>query len=422
MNCFSACQNYLRRFWPVLALLLIAACGVSDSADSDTSLEYSVHYLLSPEPAGSAIVVELELKQPRSLLREISFPDAGHIDVLAGSGDLTTFDGRVHWQPPATGGTLRWRATIHSERGDGVFDALLSSDWGVFRMEDAIPRARARTLRGAYSRTTFDFDLPADWSVVTEYSAIEKPVVIDRPARRLDEPTGWVAIGKLGVRRERIGTTSVIVAGPEDHGVRRMDMLALLNWTLPELATMLPEALPRLTIVSAAAPMWRGGLSGPASFYIHADRPLISENATSALLHEVMHTALNLRPRPGHDWIAEGLAEYYSIELLRRGRAITTRRAATAMEKQDEWSTQATDLCGNASTAETTALAVTIFARLDKELLAATGGDAGLDELLPGLVGQEVDLAMLVQAATQLTGATPDALHIDRLPGCLNIS
>ena len=167
--------------------------------------------------------------------------------------------------------------------------------------------------------------------------------------------------------------------------------------------------------------MWRGGLSGPASFFIHADRPLVSENATSALLHEVMHTALGIRARPGYDWIAEGIAEYYSIELLRRGRAITARRAATAMAEQQEWSTRATGLCGTASTAEMTALAVTIFAALDRELSDATGDESGLDDLLPLLTDQDVDLAMLVQLATQLSGATPDTLHIDKLPGCLNI-
>lgn len=421
MNYFSARRNRLRQFWACGTLLLVAACGVSDSADGDSSLEYSMHYLLRSDPGGTAIVVELQLKQPRSLLREVSFPQSEHIEVLDGSGELTTFDGRVHWQPPANGGTLRWRATIHSERGDRTFDALLDTDWGVFRMEDAIPRARARTLKGAYSRTTFDLDLPTGWSAVTEYAAIEKPIVVDRQTRRFDQPTGWVAVGELGVRRERIADTYVVVAGPQDHGVRRMDMLALLNWTLPELATILPGSLPRLTIVSAGAPMWRGGLSGPASFFIHADRPLVSENATSALLHEVMHTALGIRSRPGYDWIAEGIAEYYSIELLRRGRAITARRAATAMAEQQEWSTRATGLCGTASTAETTALAVTIFAALDRELSDATGDESGLDDLLPLLADQEVDLAKLEQLATQLSGATPDTLHIDKLPGCLNI-
>jgi hypothetical protein len=228
-------------------------------------------------------------------------------------------------------------------------------------------------------------------------------------------------MGDLGIRRETIAGTRVAIAAPQGHGVRRMEMLALLNWTLPELNEMLPDALPRLTIVSAGTPMWRGGLSAPASFFLHAERPLISENATSPLLHEVMHTALGLRARDGYDWIVEGLAEYYGIELLRRGRAITRRRAETALAKQAEWAERADRLCMDYSSAETTALAVTLFAELDRELRNRSDGTASLDEVLPRIVGREVDLEFLESAASGLIGETPDTLHIDRLPGCRTI-
>jgi hypothetical protein len=221
------------------------------------------------------------------------------------------------------------------------------------------------------------------------------------------------------VRREKIAGTRVAIAGPEGHGVRRMDMLALLNWTLPELNAVLPDMLPRLTIISAGEPMWRGGLSAPASLFLHADRPLISENATSALLHEVMHVALGLQVRDGFDWIAEGLAEYYSIELLRRGRAITADRARAALQWQADWGQRATTLCGRASTAATTALAVTVFAALDIELRDKS--DNGLDDVLSLIAGNPVDLGILADAAEQVLGSPPDALHIDALPGCRKI-
>ena len=56
--------------------------------------------------------------------------------------------------------------------------------------------------------------------------------------------------------------------------------------------------LPRLLIVSAGDPMWRGGLSGPSSMFLHSDRPLISENRTSTLLHELgAHRARHPRRR-----------------------------------------------------------------------------------------------------------------------------
>lgn len=420
MNCLSTCKRYGRRVLLALTLVGIGACGLSDSesADRDNTREYSIHYTLRPAPAGSTVDVELRLRQPQGLLRELSFPAISTVSHLEGDGDLQVYDGRVHWQPPARGGKLRWRAGVYNERGDGTFDALLTSRWGVFRMEDVIPRARTRTTRGAASRTTLSFDLPPGWSAVTEYASSDGDVVVDRPNRRFDEPAGWLAVGELGVRRETIAGLHVAVAAPTGHGARRMDMLALLNWTLPELVAILPDALPRLTIIAAGEPMWRGGLSGPASFFIHADRPLISENATSALLHEVMHTALGLRPRAGFDWIAEGLAEYYSIELLRRGRAITRKRASTAFAELADWAREADYLCGDESTAATTALAVTVFAALNRELKEASGGESSLDDLLPRIAGSSVDLQSLASAVAQLGLPGPDALHIENLPGC----
>ena len=323
MNCFSACKIDTYRHALVLGLLSLSACGVSDSADRDNGHEYVAHYTISADPSASTVRIELRVRQPRALLRELSFPTNETIRDMRGDGQLLEREGQVRWMPPSTGGKLTWNVTVYHERGDDGFDAYLGREWGIFRMEDVIPRARTRTLKGAESVTTMQFDLPAGWSAVSEYPAVQLPIAVDRAGRRFDEPAGWVAVGELGVRRESIAGIHVAIAGPEGHGVRRMDMLALLNWPLPELNAVLPDALPRLTVVSAGQPMWRGGLSAPASLFLHADRPLISENATSALLHEVMHVALGVQARDGFDWIVEGLAEYYSIELLRRGRAIT---------------------------------------------------------------------------------------------------
>ena len=72
-------------------------------------------------------------------------------------------------------------------------------------------------------------------------------------------------------------------------------MLALLNWNLPELARAVPNLPRRLTVISAGDPMWRGGLSAPQSIFIHAERPLISENGTSTLMHEIMHICMPIR-------------------------------------------------------------------------------------------------------------------------------
>jgi hypothetical protein len=149
---------------------------------------------------------------------------------------------------------------------------------------------------------------------------------------------------------------------------------------------------------------------------------MISENATSTLLHEVMHSALPIDNRRGYDWISEGLAEYYSIELLRRGRAITEHRAEFAFERQAEWSEEANTLCSESSTGSTTALAVTLFKHLNDEISRQTDGTATLDSILPLLTGHEIDAVTLASAVEQLIHSVPDALHIDNLPGCLSIA
>ena len=424
MNCVPGWQSRSRRWLLLSCLTVLCGCGFaeSESADRQDEPEYDLHYTLTPEPANASVAVSLRLRQPRNLLREVSFATDGRINDVRGDGAIRLADGRVHWQPPPRGGTLEWNAAVRHLRGESGFDALLGADWGIFRAEDVIPRARSRTIKGAWSNTTMAFELPAGWSVITEYSSLHEPIRVRRDDRRFDQPTGWIAMGSLGVRRDTIAGVRVAIAAPEGHGARRLDMLALLNWTLPELIEILPDSLSRLTVITAGAPMWRGGLSAPSSLFLHKDRPLISENATSPLLHEVMHAALSIRADEGFDWIVEGLAEFYSIELLRRGNAISARRAERAFAQQAEWAVEAETLCGIKSTGASTALAVTVFRSLDRQLAAATDNAHSLDSLLPVLVGERIDLETLIALSSDLAGSVPDALHIGNLPGCRSMA
>ncbi|NNC56336.1 MAG: hypothetical protein HKO12_02180 [Woeseiaceae bacterium] len=426
MNCLSGLR--IRAFSAaLLSLAVIVACGVelSESADSPIERTYDAHYRVTVDPGQSAVDVELEIRQPRQFLREMTFsslPDT--LGDFSGDGDVLIGDGKLQWLPPAGGGTLRWRAHVAHRRGNKSYDAWLGPDWGMFRAEDIIPRARTRTLKGATSNTTLSFVLPRSWSVVTEYAGTDDPIRIHRADRRFDQPTGWMLVGGVGVRRETIAGVRVAVAGPMGHAVRRMDMLALLNWTLPELVALLPDPPTRLTIVSAGDPMWRGGLSAPSSLYIHADRPLISENATSTLLHEVVHSAASIKSRPGADWIVEGLAEFYSISLLERGGAISARRYQVAVSQQAEWAGKASFLCGPNSTGANTALAVTVLHALNKEIEEKTGGANNLDDLFRQVIASEsaIGVAELRDIATKIIGQPSDALHSDNLPGCSRIA
>jgi hypothetical protein len=215
------------------------------------------------------VVVELELRQPGHLLREVRFRTPGNrFTDFVGDGEIESNGSALSWLPPVQGGTLRWRVSVPHLRNGNGHDAWLGENWGLFRAEDIIPSAVTRTLKGARSVTRLAFDLPDGWSVTTEYAEDDGMFIVRREQRRFKQPKGWIVMGDLGVRRDSIAGIRVTVAAPVDNGVRRLDILALLNWTLPELARIVADLPPRITIVSAGKPMWRGGLSAPASLYM----------------------------------------------------------------------------------------------------------------------------------------------------------
>ncbi len=394
----------------LFACLALGACrvaGEAAAAPAPEELTYRLHYELALEPLRGVAVASVTLEQSRHLLREARFSLSGRRwTAFTGDGEIQRRDGKLVWRPPKSGGTLRWRVALVHARGD-AYDARLGADWAVFRGEDAFPAAATRTLKGAVSRTTLDIDAPGGWSVVTAYPEQEGRFVVANPARRFDRPTGWMAAGNLGVRRDTIAGVRVTVAGPVDQGIRRVDVLALLNWTLPEVVRLVPAFPVRLTVVSAGDPMWRGALSAPDSLYVHAGRPLISENGTSTLLHELMHIALGRDTVQGDDWILEGLAEYYSVEILRRTGTVTPKRSRETLADLARWGKESSGLRRRHSTGATTARAAGIFRALDREIRERTGADASLDDVLRRLAAGDgrLDLEELRAAAAAVIGA-----------------
>jgi hypothetical protein len=431
MNCFSGLAasypslSRLRehRWALLLGAFIVSACGVatSESASGAQKKDYDAQYVVQVDPLDAAVLVSLQIQQSRHLLREIRFTSLSErVGDFSANGELTLEDNSLTWRVPEKGGTLAWKVAVNHQRGQSGYDAWLGPEWGIFRAEDIIPRARTRALKGSTSNTTLSISLPDGWSAVTEYSGTRDPIRVQRADRRFDQPTGWMVVGDIGVRRETIAGIRVAVAGPQGHSVRRLDMLAFMNWVLPELSELLPDPPDRLTIISAGDPMWRGGLSAPASLFIHSGRPMISENGTSPLLHEVMHTALPIQAGKDSDWIVEGMAEYYGIELLRAANAISARRHRIAVAEQANWGRKAASLCGETSTGASTALAVTVLHALNQEILDRTSGESNLDDLLRYLImqGTTVSLRELRHAATEIIGEPSDVLHSDTLLGC----
>lgn len=414
MNWLSPCThpNHLRSALFGL-LLAVAACHAEPE---QVARDYDLEFRLTPLPAAGTVRVEMRVRQDRHWLRQVEFDRDPRYGGFDGDGDIDVGEQTVQWRVPTRSGTLAWEVRIESRRGSS-YDAYMDVGWAVFRAEDVIPRMSSVTALNVASKTTLRFDLPAGWSAATPYPDRRGVYRVRKSHRRLDLPAGWIALGNLGTRFDTVGATRVVVAGPANQGVRRLDMLAFLRWTLPELERVLPEPMRRLTVISAGDPMWRGGLSAPTSLFIHADLPLISENGTSLLLHEVMHVAMNLDVAAGHDWIQEGLAEYYSIELLQRSGSLSARRHAKAVDDAREWGGDIDSLCGDESTGATTAAAVALLHDLNEELGAA---DRSVDDLLLGIIelDRPVDTPTLIEFAETLLGSTSAVLATDMLSAC----
>jgi len=411
----------------MLLFVFIVSCSApaSESGMPQPMQEraYGVDYRLRPDISRGGAFVELEVSQNRGLLRELSMPlDAERISNIGGDGQISIDDTRIRWVPPADGGRLHWFAKINHLRNSDTYDAFISDDWAIFRAEDVIPPTATRTLTGSVSRTRLMFDLPDGWTAVTEYFRRSNIFNVSNPDRRFDRPSGWIALGKLGVRHETIAGVRVIVAAPVHHAVRRMDILAMLNWTLPDLVRLLPGFPRRLTVISAGEPMWRGGLSAPGSLYIHASRPLISENGTSTIMHEAMHIGVGIGAVKGADWIIEGLAEYYSLEILRRSGTITEKRYRTARSKLRSWGTDAKSLCADASTGEITARAVTLLARLNDEISKKSNRKHDLDDVVRRVAGSadKISIPQFRIIATDLAGSESEVLNDKILGNCEN--
>ena len=366
-----------------IAIALIFSASVQ--AQELTGAQYELNYIFEIQPNEDAVNVRIELAERANRVSELRLrldPEV-HTDIKA-DGELLIED-PVVWRPPESGGSLSYRVAITHKRSDSGYDAYLADDWAIFRGDDFVPAVSARTRAGSESRAKLFFELPADWSAVTPFRPSRQGgYYVVNDGRRFHRPVGWMMVGKFGQRIDEIKGTRVVIAAPKDQGFRRMDKLAFLQWNFPEMKKIFPDYPNRLLILGAGDPMWRGGISGPRSLFMHADRPMISENGTSTLMHEVMHSALRISS-DNDDWIVEGLAEYYSLEIMRRSGTLSRARFNSAMASLKKWGKDVKNLRGKHSKGPTTARAVGVFYALDKELRKKSKKEYSLDDVAQSL-------------------------------------
>ena len=187
----------------------------------------------------------------------------------------------------------------------------------------------------------------------------------------------------------------------------------MLTFVWPEAQAVFPRDPGKLLIVGAGNPMWRGGLSAGNSYYMHADRPLVSENGTSSLVHELVHLFSRIQSRDRSDWITEGLAEYYAIELVRRAGGLSEDRYQKVREHLIDWSKPVKSLRTAHSTGPITARAVLLLQELDREIRQATKDTEprSLDDVTRGLM--RLDKATtkdLIEISENIIGGPSKAL------------
>ena len=406
----------------VLALFLATLWPLCGAAQGETAgpPRYAIEYRIAVA-AGTEAQVSLVVTQQTRALRRLRIPDPGpefsgfHDD----DGNLTRDGDDWVWTVDADGGHLSWAASLDRRRANGSVDALKTDTWMLLRIEDLVPPIASATRPGAESDARMVFELPEGWSIVTPYPRIDGGFPIEDTDRRLDHPDGWIVAGDIGVRYDRIANTTVAVAAPRNQTARRLDVMTFLNWHLSHVRDLMPGFPERLLVAMADDPFFRGGLSAPNSLFLHSDRPLVSGNGTSTLLHELIHVGLGRSAGPEADWIVEGLAEYYSLALLYRAGSVTRRRHRNTLRDLREWGQDVTSLRTNRSSGPVTARAATVLSALDAEIRRRSGGTYSLDDAVRTLAAGEGPLTLdaLREAVRALLGRDADAIADANLPG-----
>jgi hypothetical protein len=368
----------------ILALLGIAfAVGAPSQAEPDYRVRYAARLL----PAQGVAEASIQVQQTDAALREVHLDiDSERFIGFAGDGRVAADEDEVVWLPPAGGGRLRYRVKVDHIRDPAEYDARCTEQWALFRGTDLFPPILSRTRAGARADATLELRVPPRWKIETPLPEIESGVYkIPSDGMLLPRPRGWMLAGKIQVERTEIAGVKLTLAAPRQHDARLRDIVALLRWTLPSLreaAGGLPE---RLLVVLADDPMWRGGLSGPQSLYVHTDRPLIDPDGTSPVLHEVVHVLIRARARTGGDWILEGLSEYYSIEMLHRSGTISDEEYAATLRRLEKRGARAGKLQAAEVGGDVTSRAVTILHQLDEWIREQSKGERSLDHVLAAL-------------------------------------
>jgi hypothetical protein len=387
-------------------------------AANKVDLDYHVRLL----PQSDQAEVRLTLARG-SAVRSLDFNlgDGSRYSDFKADGQWQLTPGKTArgvWRPAADQTSLTYRVRISHERKNGSFDSRMTPTWALLRGDDLVPAARLDQEDGTELVTRLAFELPNDWkSVETAWPRVGKNKFrIDNPSRLFDRPTGWILAGKLGSRRTRLGETEVTVASPQGQGMRRMDVLTLLTFVWPQVQAVYPRHPGKLLIVGASDPMWRGGQAAHESIYLNSRLPLVSENGTSVLVRELAQLSGRINGQQRSDWISEGFAEYYAIELMRRAGGMSDERYESLHGKLSKEGQKVATLRGEQVDPAQVARAVVLLQELDREIRLKTHNKRSLDDVMRGAMRLgTIDTKQFVQLSENVMGGSSKVLNTELL-------
>ena len=117
-----------------------------------------------------------------------------------------------------------------------------------------------------------------------------------------------------------------------------------------------------------------------------------------------------INDEPEHDWIGEGLSEYYAIELMRRAGGMSDERYQTLQHRLNAAGKGVTRLRGQASPAMV-ARAVTLLQALDREIRLQTRSKRSLDDVSQALMRlDKVNTQVFIQLSESVLGGPSEVL------------
>lgn len=378
----------------LLALLAVvsSAPGAVFGADTLARETFSVTYTIEIDPAEPARArVRWTMVGIDEIERIRLRFDPERFTGFAGSGVFDERPGEIRWFPSGPYAELRYVVSINHRRAPGKgFDSYAGEGWILSRTTAFFPRSAASFRHDVEpypeSRTRLVLRLPREWQAVTVLpnDGVES-YVVETPHKRFDHARGWLLLGHLKRLDALIGGTAVTIARAPGVTHEIDKTLQLLARSLPSLLTLFQRPLPRLVILLGPDPLWRGGLSGEESFYMHGDQPLRSRDQTSPYLHELFHVAAPFRPAPDASWVTEGLAEYYSVELPRRHGSLSEAKYRRALELFGEHGVWGRDFTRDPPPALRNNSAPLVMWALDRRIRAATANAHDLDDVVTAL-------------------------------------